>query len=77
MKRLYEAQGNAMNYMVLEDTDTEKACTFDWDLSEEEVDKIVCKFKNGTLSENDFNNSDWYDSEELSNFVCCVLLAYN
>lgn len=75
MKRLYEAQGNAMNYMIIEDTETGKACTFDWDLSDEEVEEIVRKFEAGTLSENDFNCNDWYDTEKLSVFNFRRLLA--
>ena len=77
MKRLYEAEDNAMNYLIIEDVLLGKACIFDWDLSKEEVDEIVEKFENGILTENDFNNNEWKPTEEVFDKLFGVtLLAY-
>lgn len=47
MKKLYVTQDNAMNYLVIEDFETDLAYVVDFDLSEEEVKKAAKAFEAG------------------------------
>ncbi len=77
MIRLYEAESDAMNYLILEDTENDTACVFNWDLSDEEISEIVNKFENDTLTEEDFYDTEWRDTEEVfPNYYGIKLLAY-
>lgn len=73
MKILYELRFTDINLLIIEDTDTGKACTFDLNVSKEEMDEIIQKFENGDLSDTDFK--DWYSAERLKKLPSLVLLA--
>lgn len=61
---LFEAQDNAMNYIIMENWDTDKAIVIDHDISEEEVEELVAEFnKNGTLESR--VDGKWTDTEEI------------
>ena len=50
MTRLYEAENNVMNYLVLQYSDG--TCkVIDWDVSDEEVAEAVKRFENGEIEQ--------------------------
>lgn len=77
MKRLYKAEDNVMNYLIIEDTELGKACVFDWDLSEREIINITEKFEKGLLTDAYYNNNEWKPAEEVfDSLFGKELLAY-
>lgn len=49
MYRLYEAQNNCMNFLIIEDTANNRSCVIDWDLSEDEISAQTKKFESGEI----------------------------
>ena len=77
MKRLYKAEDNAMNYLIIEETELEKACVFDWDLSERQIINKTERFEKGLLTDAYYNNNEWKPTEEVfSGLFGKELLAY-
>ncbi len=59
VKRLYEAQNNYTNYLIIEDTDRSRV--FDWDLCEDEVADFAARFERGEITDADANSDKWED----------------
>lgn len=49
MYRLYEAQSNCMNYLIIEDTANNRSCVIDWDLSDDEISEQIKNFESGQI----------------------------
>lgn len=77
MLKLYVAEDNAMNYMIIEDTENNTGCVFDWDLSDDEVQEITNKFESDNLTSDDFNGSEWKSMDEIFNNLFNIkLISY-
>jgi hypothetical protein len=61
VKRLYEAQNNYTNYLIIEDTDRSRV--FDWDLSDDEVADFTARFEHGEITDADTNSDEWEDGD--------------
>jgi hypothetical protein len=60
---LYRTEDNCYVYVIGRDIRNGKVIYIDWDISDEEIDELVKKFENGTLTEDDINGEEWYDEE--------------
>lgn len=73
--RLFVAENNFQNYLVLEESIGYNHCIIDWDLSSTEVSAIAQKFYTIGLTEDDFcDGENWEDSNfrEMYNSFCEV-----
>jgi len=75
---LYKAEGNGMNFLVLEEEYRRRHIIFDWDVSQEEVNAIVQKFLGAGLTEDDFqSDAKWEEGDfrEKHGFISYDVLA--
>lgn len=69
MKQLIEAATNEMNYLLIRDMQRSglDTCVVDWDLSHDEIDEIINRFRAGAYSESSGpvgSEVDWFSWDD-------------